>query len=238
MSVTSLATTPTFQFTLAGHIESNAGSPHLVCLDGTRLRVVPAVPECSTVKRWQVIPSTDSTTLISNVSVVDSELLCKSNLSQQDQCQFTGRVVELGKRQQQVLFKVARPGEKTLKLTLLNPDSRMRVGELWSCTAVRVGATLEIVNAALLEKHQDRTTEGRVVLPNPVSPDSLAFEALVQQTGNNQWELAEARQRAFGWEWEAVVPATGERGRVQIYTQGQKVRVYQYHNPALKEATS
>lgn len=239
MAINSIATTPTFQFTLVGQIESDDGLSYLVCADGTRLRVVPAHPECAIIKKWLAIPSIDSTSLISNVRVLNGEWLDESELQQQDLCQFSGRVVELGKRQDKVLFKVARPEEKTLKLTLLNPDPRMRVGEMWSCTAVRVGATLKIINATCLDKHQSNprqdkkvlAAQDKKVLPAIVPPTSLALAALVEETGSDQWQFLGVRQRALSWEWEALSSSTRQRARVQICPQTQQVQVYQYPSP-------
>jgi hypothetical protein len=71
---------------------------------------------------WHVIPSIDSTSIISTVKVINVSSLEVTDRKHQDECQLVGRVVDLGKRHRQVLLKVLRPGSKTLKLTLVNPD--------------------------------------------------------------------------------------------------------------------
>lgn len=159
MPVVSPSTNLAFQFTLAGHIRAEAGVFYLVCSDDTRLPLKSQPQQYTTASMlWHVIPSTDSTGLISTVSLVNCES-SESDLKHQDKCYLVGRVVELGKRQRQVQFKVTRPGEKTLKLNLLNPDPRMKVGQLWSCTAMRVGYALQILQASPLEAISDLDTQ-------------------------------------------------------------------------------
>lgn len=247
MSVAPPSTTPVFQFTLKAHISEAEGVLYLVCADATRLRVVPPPQEYPTASMlWRVIPSTDSTGLISSVRVVDSDSFWGTGEQQQDKCHLVGRVVERGKRQKQVLFKVTNPGEKTLKLTLLNADPRMKVGQLWSCTAMRVGSALQIEQAtcldaisnarvslptttpSLLKAAGARQTPGRVILPDPAAPTDVAMKALCLETKVTGWELSAAQQRAFGWEWQASNPSLGLRARVQVDGQSKRTSIYQY----------
>ena len=247
MSIVSSSTTSALQFILEGHMQSAQGLLYIVCGDATRLRVVPPPPEYPTSSQlWQVVPSTDSTGLISSVSVVDSQALKATDPRHQDKCQIVGRVVQLGKRHQSVQFKVTRSGEKTLKLTLLNPDPQMKVGQMWSCTAVRVGMTLSITHAtcndtidngstaslttttSALTLQSAKPTPNRVILPDRAAPTDVALEALCLETGFTGWELSCARQRVLGWEWEAVLPTTGQRARVQVDSMGFLPRVFQY----------
>ena len=160
MSVASPGTTPALQFTIAGHISPSEGLQELVCSDGIHLRVVRLLQDYpSGQRRWQVIPSTDSTGVIVSVEVVDSQSSTEIEPLEQDQWQVVGRVVQISKRQNRILLKVTRPDEKTLKLTMSHPDPRMEISELWSCTAIRVGSTLQIIEAnPLLAIDQSPTT--------------------------------------------------------------------------------
>ncbi len=247
MSIATPSTTPAFLFTIKGHIEPAAGELYLVCSDDSRFRIGQPLPEYSTaIRLWQVIPSTDSKGLITNVCIVDSKPLSGPDQQQQDNCQIVGRVVQLGKRYQFVQFKVTRPGEKTLKLTCINRDSRIKVGQMWSCTAVRVGSTLQITHATPLDeisdrpappldnrieqkKHKDTAlTFDRIVLPDPAPWVDIALAALCRETRVTGWELQTLREREYGWEWEALVPTTRQRARVLFDSQGKRPQIYQY----------
>ncbi len=254
MSVALSCTLPVFQFAIQGNILHSEGLQELVCADGTRLRVVPQLRDYPTEKMlWHVIPSIDSTAVISTVKVVDVSPLEVTNLKHQDKCQLIGRVVDLGKRRSQVLLKIIRPGEKTLKLTLLNPDPRMKVGQLWSCNALRAGCALEIIHATCLETIADNasqisppvtnqnllaTAPARLVLSDPPPPTDVAQAALERETGVTTWKLAAARQRACGWEWEAINFRPELRARVQVSSPGRVASVYQYPSAAATAVTT
>ena len=116
-----------------------------------RKRVVPQLQEYpSGEMMWDLIPSTDSTGVISSVKVVKFQSPRAIGAGTADQCQVVGRVVQISKRQNLILLKVTRPDEKTLKLTMSHPDPRMEISQLWSCTAIRVGSTLQITDASSL----------------------------------------------------------------------------------------
>ena len=151
MTVNELDLTGAFEFTIIGHIEpSNEGLLYLVCRDATRLLLTHTRIDCNSGSAvWHVIPSTDSTGIISNVTIIDKKYDLTNN-SSEDRCHLVGRVVQLSLRHQVVLFKVELPYGKKLTVTLTKPDPRMKVGQLWSCTAIQVGCTLEIAQATSL----------------------------------------------------------------------------------------
>ncbi|NET05553.1 MAG: MBL fold metallo-hydrolase, partial [Symploca sp. SIO2B6] len=137
--------------TLSGTIEQVDGLLHLKLRDSTLLRLSQEPLDVPTdFRRWQVIPSTDSTGEISSVKIVSSEQLSpqQTKKASEDKCDLVGRVVQLGKKGQFVRFKVQRPGEKTLKPTLLNPDPRMKEGQIWQISARLQGRSLRIEYAA------------------------------------------------------------------------------------------
>lgn len=233
MPLASPCATEAFLFTLIGCIELSRGAPYLVCDDNTCLRVVKPPPEHAIQRQlWHVIPSTNSNGEITNIRLVTLEL--PDAAQYQDKCHLVGRVVEVGKRQKQVLLKVARPGEKPLRLTLLKSAGlEMNVGELWLCTAIRVKNTLQIEQAAILENIASGATfssgttslekdlsakhsPGRVVVPDPTAPVREALEALVLETGVTDWELLSVQRRAEVWEWEAVNLRLEQQARVQV----------------------
>jgi len=136
--------------TLDGQIEQIDGVLYLQLQDSIRLRLSQELVEWpKDFRRWLVIPSTDSTGEISSVQVVDSAELPQEEPSE-DRCDLIGRVIQLGKKGQFVRFKVQRLGQKTLKPTLVNPDPRMKDGQMWQVSARRLGRTWQIEYAAPL----------------------------------------------------------------------------------------
>lgn len=232
-----------FQFTVTGYLEREGSLVYLVCPDSTRFVAKLPQPEypLKTLLRWHVIASTDSNGLISMLSVVNSEPATLEDGA--DICHLVGRVVSLSKRHSFVQLKVSRAGEKTLMLTLLNPPPLMKVSQLWSCTAVRMGFTLQISQAAPVDAIADeeelkeapvsepevvtQVLPQRVILPDLPPPTDVAANSLLLETGTGGWELSCAQKRTFGWEWEAVNPNFGKRARVQVYGRG-RPQVYLY----------
>ncbi len=236
MTVNELDLTGAFEFTIQGHIEpSNGGLLYLVCHDATRLLLTHTHVDCNSGSAvWHVIPSTDSTGIISNVTIIDKKYDGINN-SSEDRCHLVGRVVQLSLRHQVVLFKVELQQGKKLTVTLTKPDPRMKVGQLWSCTAIQVGCTLEIAQATPLSAIPlssipvPATITERVVLPDPLPPNDMANHALYLETGTSGWQLSCAQKRAWGWEWEAFNPELSRRARVQVGS-GTSC-VYEYKDP-------
>ena len=226
-----------FQFTITGYICSIEGVPHLKCLDNTCFRINQKITEWTPEQLcvWQVIPSTDSTGQVSLLTIVSGEPLVAT--PPEDICYLIGRVLQLGRRNPSVQFKVKRPDQKTLKLTLINSSSfNFKVSQLVELQARRVGTELQIFAAKSLEEQEiievveakeikkESVISSASSLPSP--PNDIALAALIQETEESDWELAPAMRRRNGWEWEAVAPASGHRARV--YVKGKKAKVYKY----------
>ncbi|NEP00745.1 MAG: MBL fold metallo-hydrolase [Symploca sp. SIO2E9] len=182
--------------TLNGKIEQIDGLMHLKLRDSTSLRLSQEVSDAPTdFRRWQVIPSTDSTGEISSVKVVSSEQLSpqQAKKASEDKCDLVGRVVQLGKKGQFVRFKVQRPGEKTLKPTLLNPDPRMKAGQLWQVSARLQGRSLRIEYAAPISGNA-------LASLNPQTITSNSSTATTQKTTTTQksGESPESRNHLSG----------------------------------------
>lgn len=140
-----------FQFTLRGHIESVDSISYLVCSDQTKFRVKSSTDFPIGRALWQVIPSTDTSGIVQSLSV-ENYVLDDNSQEGSEECRLRGRVVQLGKKGQFVQFKVSRPGEKTLKISFLSPDPRMKIGQLWQVVAIREGQTLQIQQASPIEE--------------------------------------------------------------------------------------
>lgn len=180
--------------TLNGNIEQIDGLLHLKLRDSTSLRISEEVLDAPTdFRRWQVIPSTDSTGDISSIKVVGSEQLSpqQAQKAPEDKCDLVGRVVQLGKKGQFVRFKVQRPGEKTLKPTLLNPDPRMKAGQLWQVSARLEGRSLHIEYAA--------PVSGNTIVPsNTQTITSSPPAAVTHKTDTTTKESQESPNKSPG----------------------------------------
>jgi Cft2 family RNA processing exonuclease len=93
-------------------------------------------------------------------------------------------------------------------------------------TATTVQSKLEVAGSQ---------TAGRRLLNDPKPPTSAALERLCMETGVSGWKLCSPQARAYGWEWSALLPSTGQRARVQLDGLTHAVRVYQYPISATKE---
>jgi Cft2 family RNA processing exonuclease len=149
-----LSTLNSFQFTLKGHIELVDEVSYLVCQDNTRFRLKEFPNDSPTgLATWQVIPSTDTSGILTNLSV-ESYFIGEPLGKDYEECFALGRVIQLGKRGQFVQLKVTRPGKKTLKISFLSPDPRMKIGQLWQVVAIRRGECLQILQAEPFEEGQ------------------------------------------------------------------------------------
>ena len=109
MSIAISCTKNAFQFAIEGHIAPCEGAQALVCSDGTHLRVIPQLQEYPSGQMlWHLLPSTESTGVISSVKVVEIQSPTAIGKLHQDQCQVVGRVIQISKRQNLILFKVNR----------------------------------------------------------------------------------------------------------------------------------
>ena len=156
-----------FQFTLIGYIESVDGVNYFVCRDNTRFRLKePSADYPSQLASWQVIPTTDSTGAIQSLKL-ENYSLGEPSRELYEECRLQGRVVQLGKRGQFVQLKVSQTGVKTLKISFLSPDPRMKMGQLWQVVASRQGEFLRILQAHPIEEihHSPETTQVAFIQP-------------------------------------------------------------------------
>jgi hypothetical protein len=82
------------------------------------------------------------------------------------------------------------------------------------------------------------TAPARLVLSDPLPPTDVAQAALERETGVTTWKLAAARQRASGWEWEAINFRPELRARVQVSSPGRVASVYQYPSAVAPAVTT
>lgn len=242
----SLDASTNFKFTTVGRINYGvSGEAYLKCDDGTQLRVMPT-PKDYPNKRvlWHLLPQIDSTAIISNVRVLGSSPL---EVEQHDggECVLVGKILQVSKRNSVVLFLVEQPSGKQLKITLTNPDIRMKAEQIWSVKARIADHKLQIVEADLLSPIEEQENEDspqetapapRTVIANPSPPNQKANDAIALSTGVDGWELMTTTRRNYGWEWEAINPKSNRKARVAI-AQGQ-CQVYEYNPNIAPVATT
>ncbi|HEY9811022.1 MAG TPA: MBL fold metallo-hydrolase [Halomicronema sp.] len=244
---------PTLQFTLTGHIETSETGQYLITKDSTRLRISSTGgKEMPTgIHLWTVVPNIDSTGIIATVSIQDVQPL-PPNYSQPDQCWLVGRVTLVGKKNSFVQLKVTRPGQKTLRLTLLTPLAEMKVGTLWQVLAVRQGSELYIKQATPFDDEaldEKEAPENKLVSQLTGEPqklkissreenapaDDMAEAVLLAHTGLTGWKLGVPVKRNFtGWEWEAQHIPSQQLARVRISAKGNNAEVYLYPKPKVE----
>lgn len=243
---------PTLQFTLTGHIETSETGQYLITKDSTRLRISSTggqeIP--TGIHLWNVVPSIDSTGIIATVSIQNVQPL-PPNYNLPDQCRLIGRVTLIGKRNSLIQLKVSRPGQKTLRPTLLSPLPEMKVGSLWRVLAVRQGNELYIKHAIPYEDEavdENEPLENKLAgLPEAESqklkiptreaapPNEMAEAVLAEHTGLTGWQLGVPVKRNFtNWEWEAEHLATKQRARIRIFSKGSQGEVYLFPRATTK----
>ena len=226
-----------FTFHVVGYMVIRSGVAHLVCESGERLPVFP-LPKNKIKKQllWNLLPNINSTGIISNVRVLSTRTL-ESWQGNDAECVLVGKVLQVSKRLSLVVFEVSLPEGKLLKITLANPDPRMKAEQIWSVTADLEENKLTIVEAVPItpiEKEAEPQpqpvveTAARVelALPKPTAPTQKAIDALEQETGMIDWSLSQPVLRNHAWEWSAVSTQTGSKARVAINGSSQVVHQF------------
>ena len=177
-----------FQFTLKGHIELEDSVTYLVCPDNTKFRIKESGLETHEgVASWLAIPTTDTSGIVQTVSVERCETDDASG-EVSEQCRARGRVVQLGKRGQFVQLKIPRPGEKTLKISFLFPDPRMKIGQVWEVVAKRSGYTLHIQKAEPVEEVNNSAAISKSALMQAFA-ESMQQQEQLQSTSPTELEV-------------------------------------------------
>lgn len=228
-------TSTNFQFRVVGRMNHVSGVAYLLGDDGTQLRVIPT-PKDYPDKRvlWYLVPTIDSTAIISNVRVLGSSPL-QPEQPDGGKCVLVGKVLQVSKRQQVVLFSVEQPSGKQLKITLTNPDERMKAEQIWSVKAFLVDQKLQIAEAAPLSPIEESenddslpetTSAPKLILAAPSPPTEKAIGAIAIETGVSGWQLRTPTPRTYGWEWEAIHPIEGRKARIAINNGQYQVHEY------------
>jgi len=210
--------------------------------------------------QWSVVPATSSTGEIGTLEIIEAVQPSPGV----EVCEIIGRVVQLGKKNRTVMFKIPRPGRKTLKLTLLGGSPNMNIGEIWQVGARLEENSLHIETAFLYDEQAPHHSTKEEILPTAaVSPDSLtqvtrkrlvvsqgvgeetrqqrlvalAHQALAETTQQSGWLLSQPVLRNKYWEWDASLSLDGLNltARVQVNTTTGVAQVYQYATPQVTE---
>ena len=180
-----------FSFAVIGHLEQSDKGLHIITNKGDKLRIFPVPKNFSKNRQiWHLLPTINSTGTISNVQALASNSPQLEQLHT-DKCVLVGKVLQVSKRACVVLFEVNLPEGKLLKITLANPDPRMKAEQVWSVSAKLAANKLEIVEAlpiTLIEsepqpKAVKATAPVELELASSSAPTKKAIDALVEQTG-------------------------------------------------------
>lgn len=237
--------TENFSFAVIGHFEQSSEALHILTDKGGNLRVFPVPKNFSNNRQmWHLLPTINSTGIISSVQVLagSSPLLEQLHI---DKCVLVGKVLQVSKRTCVVLFEVELAKEKLLKVTLANPDPRMKAEQIWSVTAHLIDNKLQIVEAlplSLIELEPQRkpVETARAITPvlaKPSAPTQKAVDALIREIGIDNWELSQPISRGHTWEWEAISSQTGLKARVAVARDRLKVHQFNTSVTAVKQPT-
>ncbi|MDJ0718090.1 MAG: MBL fold metallo-hydrolase [Prochloraceae cyanobacterium] len=179
---------------------------------------------------WSVIPTTDSNGQIQSIFLIEEGINERTDL-----CRLVGRITQLGKKQTTILMKVASPGKKTLKITLVGGHEQIKTGQMWSIEARRKGQILKVIEGQEVVNSIEQETIAFVRFSEREELESL-FECyvtgrielredcyyLVDDEGvsfplkKNPEKLQEERGR-----WR-VIPSTSSDGRITNFTVREK----------------
>lgn len=224
-----------FSFTVVGHIEQSSKALDILTENGDKLRVLPTLKKYNDEQLyWHLLPSINSRGIISSVQVLGRSNAGLEKASS-GKCVLVAKVLQVSKRMGVVLFQVDLPEEKPLKITLTNPDPRMKAEQVWSVTAQLLSSKLEIVEALPLSPIEEPEPQPQLVetaykasrvLANVSAPTQKAIDALERKTGISGWELSMPISRAHAWEWEATSSQIARKARVAV--RGDRTVVHEF----------
>jgi Cft2 family RNA processing exonuclease len=235
------------EMTVSGTIAADPEDSNKLILtttDGCQFRAAPIDNVITRgTKQWQVIPLTQSDGEISKLQILG---WIEGDSPSPDSYRCVGRVVQIGKKHTAVTFKMSRPnGQPTLRHTLINPPTELRIEEKWRVVAQREGKYLKIVTATCQESPRDNAriqTNGgnfspqapkRVISLDPsvdeVEVRLIATAALDEEVKDQEWQLTLYLTKGKIWEWEAQsITSPNIRGRVQVHVREKVAQVYLY----------
>lgn len=192
-----------FYMTLTGRLErvEITNSLFLVCSDRVQFTVSGEFKNQQdfdrSIQQWEVVPNITSNGLIATIQVMGK---AQNDNFLPDRCELIGRVVQLGKRNSSVLFKVSRPPQKTLRLTFMSPLPEMKTGEMWQVLAVRQGNSLQIEYGLPLE--EDAVIEAPLgviqeAISIPPVPSSIEQEVQNNNEASSDATASPQRERAI-----------------------------------------
>ena len=219
------------QLILAGTIDWQENSLYLTCADGSKFRIKNAFMELDTESQtgaWQVFPSTNSNGEITTITVGET-----ADAAAADRCSLQGKVIQISKKTSSFLFQIDRPRQKPLKLSLMAPDPRMRIGQLWEIEAQRQGKMLAVATATPIlnpypGKQNNSSDKAQVEEASPTSSKNKEkiIAAIQQETSISDWKFLHPRKYEDSWEWNGYSPSTNTK--VRVWLEGEEIQVYRY----------
>jgi Cft2 family RNA processing exonuclease len=213
--------------------------------DGSCLRAGNIAKE-SPVSQWQVLPQTASTGEVTRLQVI-----AEVSTKEPDGWQIVGRVTQVAKKKKTALVAIKQADGSDLKITV----SDFPIELIESLESGNVAITAQLVNGriqvqtAMLSSFTETPTVIQSVTQKPVlSLDAkhldrrtqelteIAQAALLQETGQADWQLSQLTVRDRRWEWLATTGTITTRVMVNASTKEAEV-AYQQVIPELPLAS-
>ncbi len=237
------------EMTVSGIIAPDDREPTKLLLttrDGCQFRAAPLGDFSPVVNsedgQWQVVPITQTDGIITRLQIVGK---VPAPEIAADKFECMGRTAQVSRKHTVVSLKIDRPGEPTIRPTLLNPPVQVKTGQLWHFVAVRVATALNITSATQIVEAADPGEVSIVTAPTAaVQPrnldkeyfevnreelTSIALTAINAEISGQDWELSLSRVKEPTWEWEAQSLVPSElRARVQVHSRSKVVKIHLY----------
>jgi Cft2 family RNA processing exonuclease len=217
--------------------------------DGSCVRAGNIAKE-SPVSQWQVLPQTASTGEVTRLQII-----AEVSTKEPDGWQIVGRVTQVAKKKKTALVAIKQADGSDLKITV----SDFPIELIESLESGNVAIAAQLINgriqvqtamlSAVTETPTVSQSTARTVIQKPVrSLDAkhldrrtqelteIAQAALLQETGEADWQLSQLTVRDRRWEWLATTGTTTTRIMVNASTKEAEV-AYQQVIPELPLAS-
>jgi Cft2 family RNA processing exonuclease len=206
--------------------------------DGSSIRVSNIAKESPQSCQWQVLPQTASTGEVTRLQII-----AEVNTKEPDGWQIVGRVTQVAKKKKTALVAIEQADGSDIKVTVSNFPIELvdaLESETITITAQLTNGRVQVQTATL-----SSVSEASAVISKPLlSLDAKQFDrrtqelteiaqaALLQETGQVDWQLSQLMVRDRRWEWLATNGTTTTRVMVNASTKAAEV-AYQQTIPEL-----
>jgi Cft2 family RNA processing exonuclease len=206
--------------------------------DGSSIRAGNIAKE-SPVSQWQVLPQTASTGEVTRLQVV-----AEVDTKEADGWQIVGQVVQVAKKKKTALIAIKQADGSDLKITVSDFPIELPLESNVTITAQLTNGRLQVQTATTSLITETTTAAQKPLLSldakqldrRTLELTEIAQAALLQETGQADWQLSQLTVRNRRWEWLASNGITTTRVMVNTSTKEAEV-AYQQIIPKLPLAT-